>query len=96
MYGLDGVYNIVLFSMLAVLTANIAYKDVGGYASTEFFHTYWLITAIGSAICTVLAVIAIAPKDRSRVLRHRQGCQDRPEGLLGYPEEHPPLPHIHT
>lgn len=63
----DGVYNIVLFSMLAVLTANIAdrYKDVGGYASTEFFHTYWLITAIGSAICTVLAVIAIAPKDRS-------------------------------
>lgn len=63
----DGVYNIVLFSMLAVLTANIAdrYKDVGGYASTEFFHTYWLITAIGSAVCTVLAVIAIAPKDRS-------------------------------
>lgn len=40
----DGVYNTVLFSMLAVLTANIAnrYKDVGGYASTEFFHTYWL------------------------------------------------------
>ena len=64
----DGVYNIVLFSMLAVLTANIAdrYKDVGGYASTEFFHTYWLITAIGSAVLvTVLAVIAIAPKDRS-------------------------------
>ena len=63
----DGVYNIVLFSMLAVFTANIAdrYKDVGGYASTEFFHTYWLITAIGSAVCTVLAVIAIAPKDRS-------------------------------
>lgn len=63
----DGVYNIVLFSMLAVLTANIAdrYKDVGGYASTEFFHTYWMITAIGSAICTVLAIIAIAPKDRS-------------------------------
>lgn len=63
----DGVYNTVLFSMLAVLTANIAnsYKDVGGYASTEFFHTYWLITAIGSAVCTVLAIIAIAPKDRS-------------------------------
>ena len=38
---------------------------MGGYASTEFFHTYWLITAIGSAVCTVLAVIAIAPKDRS-------------------------------
>ena len=24
-----------------------------------------------------------------RVLRHRQGCQDWPEGLLGYPEEQP-------
>lgn len=63
----DGVYNTVLFSGLAVVTANIAnsYKDVGGYASTEFFHTYWLITAIASAFCTVMAVIAIAPKDRS-------------------------------
>lgn len=57
----------VLFSGLAVVTANIAdhYKDVGGYASTEFFHTYWMITAILSAVFTVIAVISIAPKDRA-------------------------------
>lgn len=62
----DSVLVTVLFSGLAVVTANIAdkYKDVGGYASTEFFHTYWMITAITSAIFTVIAVISIAPKDR--------------------------------
>lgn len=62
----DGVYNTVLFAGLAVITANIAnsYKDVGGYASTQFFHTFWLLTAIASGIFTLLAVIAIAPKDR--------------------------------
>ena len=62
----DGVYNTVLFAGLAVITANIAnsYKDVGGYASTQFFHTFWLLTAIVSGIFTLLAVIAIAPKDR--------------------------------
>ena len=59
-------YNTVLFAGLAVITANIAnsYKDVGGYASTQFFHTFWLLTAITSGIFTLLAVIAIAPKDR--------------------------------
>lgn len=63
----DSVLVTVLFSGLAVVTANIAdhYKDVGGYASTEFFHTYWMITAILSAVFTVIAVISIAPKDRA-------------------------------
>ena len=62
----DGVYNTLLFAGLAVITANIAnsYKDVGGYASTQFFHTFWLLTAIASGIFTLLAVIAITPKDR--------------------------------
>ena len=63
----DSALVTVLFSGLAVVTANIAdhYKDVGGYASTEFFHTYWMITAILSAVFTVIAVISIAPKDRA-------------------------------
>ena len=63
----DSALATVLFSGLAVVTANIAdhYKDVGGYASTEFFHTYWMITAILSAVFTVIAVISIAPKDRA-------------------------------
>lgn len=63
----DGVYNTILFAGLAVVAANMAdaAKDVGGYSSTIFFHQLWLFTAILSGIFTVLAVIAIAPKDRS-------------------------------
>ena len=62
----DGVYNTILFAGLAVVTANMAakYKDVGGYSSTEFFHEFWLMTAIVSAIFTSIAVFSIAPKDR--------------------------------
>ena len=62
----DGVYNTLLFAGLAVITANIAnsFKDVGGYASTQFFHTFWMLVAIVSGIFTLLAVIAITPKDR--------------------------------
>lgn len=62
----DGVYNTLLFSGVAIICARIAasYKDVGGYASTQFFHTFWMFTAITSAIFTILAVIAITPKDR--------------------------------
>lgn len=61
------VYNTVLFAGLAIVAANLAasYESVGGYTSTEFFHTMWLFTAIASGVCTVLAVIAISPKDRS-------------------------------
>lgn len=63
----DGVYNTILFAGLAVVAANMAdaAKDVGGYSSTIFFHQLWMFTAILSGIFTVLAVIAIAPKDRS-------------------------------
>lgn len=63
----DAVYNVILFAGLAVVAANLAASldSVGGYTSTQFFHTLWLFTAIASGICTILAVIAIAPKDRS-------------------------------
>ena len=62
----DGVFNTFLFAGLAVVVANLAnsYKDVGGYTSTQFFHAYWMLTAILSGIFTLLAVIAITPKDR--------------------------------
>lgn len=61
----DAVYNTVLFTVLAIVASNIAskYEAIGSYATTEFFHSYWIITAVASGICTVLAVIAIAPKD---------------------------------
>lgn len=63
----DGVYNTLLFTVLGIVTPRIAnaYKDVGGYASTQFFHTFWLAVAVLSAIFTAIAVISIAPKDRT-------------------------------
>lgn len=63
----DGVYNTLLFAGVAVVAANFAntYKDVGGYSSTEWFHTMWVFTAVTSAIFTAIAVFSIAPKDRS-------------------------------
>lgn len=62
----DGVYNTILFTFYPVVTPLIAnkYEAVGGYASTEFFHTLWVLTAVLSAIFTTIAVISIAPKDR--------------------------------
>lgn len=63
----DGVFNTVLFAALGVVVANIAakYESVGGYSSTEFFHEVWLMCAILSGLFTTIAVISIAPKDRT-------------------------------
>ena len=62
----DGVFNTLLFAVLGIIIPRIAdsYTDVGGYASTQFMHTLWLMTAIMSACFTVIAVISITPKDR--------------------------------
>ena len=39
----DGVFNTILFTVLAIVVANIAnkYADVGNYTSTQFFHEFW-------------------------------------------------------
>ena len=62
----DGVFNTLLFAILGIIIPRIAdgYTDVGGYASTQFLHTLWLMTAIMSACFTTIAVISITPKDR--------------------------------
>jgi len=63
----DGVYNTILFAGIAIVAANMAAKHqaVGGYSSTEYFHDLWLFTALLSGLFTTIAVISIAPKDRS-------------------------------
>ena len=68
----DGVYNTVLFALIGIVYSRGAVKfagvdptGMGGYGATEFFHEMWLFTAIISALFTVIAVISIAPKDRS-------------------------------
>lgn len=60
----DAVYNTALFSGFAIIGANLSSK-FGGYGTIEFFNAMWIIVAIASAVCTCIAVISIAPKDRS-------------------------------
>lgn len=61
----DGIYNTILFAGFQIIATNLATKYGGFTADPAFYHDLWLIVAIGSAICTVIAVISIAPKDRN-------------------------------
>ena len=68
----DAVYNTCLFALIGIVYSRTAVKyagidptSQGGYGSTEFFHDMWLLTAIVSGIFTTIAVISIAPKDRT-------------------------------
>lgn len=49
---------------MAVIAAKLSTK-YGSFYSVDLFHDLWVIIAIGSAIATVIAVISIAPKDRT-------------------------------
>ena len=49
---------------MAVVAAKLSTK-YGSFYSVDLFHDLWVIIAIGSAIATVIAVISIAPKDRT-------------------------------
>ncbi|MCF0130062.1 MAG: MFS transporter [Pseudobutyrivibrio sp.] len=60
----DAVYNTILFTVMAIVAANLGTK-YGSMSDTGVFHELWLLTAICSAIFTVIAVISIAPKDRT-------------------------------
>jgi Na+/melibiose symporter-like transporter len=60
----DGIYNTLLFTIMAIVAANLGVK-YGTMYSTEVFHYLWLITAIFSAVFTAIAVFSIAPKDRT-------------------------------
>lgn len=60
----DGVYNTILFTVMAMVGANLGTK-YGTMESTDLFHELWMLVAICSAIFTAIAVISIAPKDRT-------------------------------
>lgn len=59
----DGIYNTFLFTGMAIVSANLAQKH-GAITTTGYFHDFWLLVAILSAIFTAIAVFCIAPKDR--------------------------------
>lgn len=59
----DNIFMIVRQIFFQVLCVWLIGK-YGTYYSTELFHDMWLVTAVLSGICTIIAIISIAPKDR--------------------------------
>ena len=62
----DGIYNLIIFSGLAMWVSGPLNDKYGTFFDTGIFHDMWVLTAIASAICTVIAVISIAPKDNPK------------------------------
>jgi glucuronide carrier protein len=63
----DGIYLLLLFSGGQILVSSYLAPKYGGLGKDiHFFFEFWQIIAIASAICTVIAVISIWPKDNSR------------------------------
>uniref|UniRef100_UPI0040578102 MFS transporter n=1 Tax=Agathobacter sp. TaxID=2021311 RepID=UPI0040578102 len=61
----DAVYNTLLFAVLQIVATNLSEKYGGFLVDPALYHDLWVITAIASAICTTIAVISLAPKDRT-------------------------------
>ena len=62
----DGIYNTIVFALLGIWISGPLYEKYGTFFSTGLFHELWLLTAVASAVCTVIAVISIAPKDKPK------------------------------
>lgn len=62
----DGIYNTALFAGAAALVANYLVPKYGKVADTGLFQEFWLYTALLAGVFTVLAIIAIAPKDHEK------------------------------
>lgn len=62
----DGIYNLIIFSGLAIVVAGPLYDKYDTFVHEGFFHDLWLLTAVSSAICTAIAVISITPKDNPK------------------------------
>ena len=60
----DGIYNTILFAAIPVLVFQKLIPKYGKFTE-EFFHEFWLITAVVSGIFTVIAIFAISAKDRT-------------------------------
>ena len=60
----DSVYNTILFTGMNLLVSNVLIKTFGSFANIQVFN--WLVgmVIVASAVCTLLAVIGVSPKDR--------------------------------
>lgn len=61
----DGIYNTILFAVLQTVAANLAVKYGGFTNDPALFGELQLIFGSVSAVMMVIAVFAIAPKDRA-------------------------------
>lgn len=77
----DAVYNTFLFAGMNIYVSGLSAK-YGTMYSTELFHELWMFTAITSAVFTIIAVISIAPKDRTEF--YGTGGNQQKVGLKDY------------
>lgn len=59
----DAAFNTVLFAVFPIVSTNIATAN-GGFYEQKTWNILWAIVACMSLVFTIIAVIAIAPKDR--------------------------------
>lgn len=62
----DGVFGACLFAGIQIIVSGYLVPKYGAIASLGVFHELWIFAAVISVICTVIAVISIAPKDNSK------------------------------
>lgn len=66
MFGLfDSIYMAVIMTFLAIYVSNILVPKYGGFNDLGLFIELGWFVVIGSAICTILAIIGIWTKDRT-------------------------------
>ena len=60
----DAAYNVMMFVGFQMYSASLV-KKYGTFYDAGLFHEMWLTVALISAIFTIVAIISIAPKDRT-------------------------------
>ena len=65
-FGLfDAIYNSILFTVMGMFVSSYLVPKHGGFGSIGLYYELITVCIIASAICTILAVIGIWPKDRT-------------------------------
>lgn len=62
----DSIYNLIIFTGGSILVTNYLIPKYGEAKNLALHHELWFITAPISLVCTILAIIAIWPKDNQK------------------------------
>lgn len=60
-----GTYGAILLAALPIYISNVLVPRYDGNFTAGFFHDFWVVVAGLSFILTIIAIISIAPKDRT-------------------------------